>query len=263
MFEHHVEEDLASAELTIDGRMAGASNATLHCTYVDRSGQARECIYKPVAGESPLWDFPEGTLGHREVAAYALTRTLGWDLVPATVWRDDGPAGPGMCQAWVSEGDVPAVVDIVPLGQVPPGWRHVLDAHDSQGSEVSLVHADTPSLRRMAVLDALANNADRKGGHILLDANGGCWAIDHGVTFSAEPKLRTVLWGWAGEPIPDDVLSDIHRLSEHLDGECDLIDPWLDDEERWMLRSRVHDLLNSGRHPLASSGWPAIPWPVF
>jgi hypothetical protein len=255
--------DLAVAELTVDGRMASASNATLHCTYVDAAGASRECVYKPVAGERPLWDFPTGTLAHREVAMYALSAALGWDLVPTTVWRSDGPAGPGMCQSWVSEADGNAVVDVVPRGEVPDGWRHILDAEDRDGSEVSLVHADSISLRRMAVLDAIGNNADRKGGHILVDPQQRVWAIDHGVTFSTEPKLRTVLWGWSDEPIDDSILSDVSTLQTLLAADFDDVDRWLDPDERWMLRRRVDEILASTRFPLAQDQWPAIPWPVF
>ena len=256
-------EELASADLSIDGRMAGASNATLHCTYVDGSGHLRECIYKPVAGERPLWDFPTDTLGHRELATFELSEALGWHLVPPTAWREDGPAGPGMCQAWIPEGEEAGVVDVVPVGPVPAGWLHVLDAHDNVGSAVSLIHADTSALQRIAIMDVLANNADRKGGHLLVDGDHRVWAIDHGVTFSPEPKLRTVLWGWAGQRIADPLLIDLNALSELLAGEHDRIDPWLDEEERWMLRARLRDLLHTERFPEAASGWPAIPWPVF
>jgi len=255
--------DLATADLTVDGRMASASNATLHCTYVDAAGSVRECIYKPVAGERPLWDFPTGTLAHREIAMFALSSALGWDLVPPTVWREDGPAGPGMCQSWVADADDNAVVDVVPRGQIPQGWRHILDAQDHGGSDVSLVHADSPSLRRMAVLDAVGNNADRKGGHILMDPQQRVWAIDHGVTFSPEPKLRTVLWGWSDEPIDDSIVGDVEALHTLLAVDFDPIDMWLEPDERWMLRSRVDDLLATKRFPLAQDEWPSIPWPVF
>jgi uncharacterized repeat protein (TIGR03843 family) len=115
----------------------------------------------------------------------------------------------------------------------------------------------------MAVLDAIGNNADRKGGHILVDPQQRVWAIDHGVTFSTEPKLRTVLWGWSDEPIDDSILSDVSTLQTLLAADFDDVDRWLDPDERWMLRRRVDEILASTRFPLAQDQWPAIPWPVF
>lgn len=256
-------DGLSSAELTVNGRMRAASNATLHCSFIDGNGTSVDCIYKPVSGERPLWDFPTGTLAHRELATFELSRFLEWNLVPPTVWRDDGPAGPGMCQLWVTEADGEGLVDVVPVGELPAGWRHVLDAHTNEGAEVSLIHADVEQLQRMAVLDALANNADRKGGHILVDTDGRAWGIDHGVTFSPDPKLRTVLWGWAHEPIPEHILDDVERLARSLEGAVDPIDRWLDEDEQSMFRHRVKDLLRTRRYPGADDEWPAIPWPVF
>lgn len=256
-------EGLASAELVVNGRLRGASNAALHCTFEGFDGLLVDCIYKPVDGERPLWDFPTGTLAQREVATFELSSALGWHLVPPTVWRDSGPAGAGMCQLWIEEGSDTSHVDVVPHGQVPSGWRHVLDAHAHDGSAVSLVHADSLDLRRMAVLDTIANNADRKGGHILSDTTGRPRAIDHGLTFSPEPKLRTVLWGWSDEAIDSEILGDVQKFAEHLGEGVDSVERWLDEDERAMLRVRVSTLLETGRFPHASEDWPAIPWPVF
>lgn len=251
---------LATGDLAIEGRLPGASNLTVRC----RVGPDEvRCVYKSVSGERPLWDFPEWTLTRREVAAYELSRALGWDLVPPTTWRDDGPAGAGMCQLWIDESADARSVDVVPLGRVPDGWLEVLEAEDGSGRPVSLVHADEPRLVRMAVFDAVANNADRKGGHLLTDEDGTVWGIDHGVTFAEEEKLRTVLWGWAGEPIPADVLADVDALHASLVRGYDPVDRWLAAEERDALRRRVRRLLASGRHPVPSGRWPAIPWPVF
>lgn len=251
---------LAHADLEIEGRLPGASNLTVRCTI---PGADLRCVYKSVSGERPLWDFPEWTLTRREVAAYELSHALGWDLVPPTAWRDDGPAGAGMCQLWIDEDPRARGVDVVPAGRVPDGWIDVLEAEDGAGRPVSLVHADLPVLVRMAVFDALANNADRKGGHLLTDRNGRIWGIDHGVTFAVEEKLRTVLWGWAGEPIADEVQSDVRALQDLLADGYDPVDRWLDEEEREALRRRVRILLRSGHHPVPSGRWPAIPWPVF
>ena len=251
---------LATGELIVEGRLPGASNLTVRCTV---GPDQTRCVYKSVSGERPLWDFPEWTLTRREVAAFELSRVLGWDLVPPTAWRDDGPAGAGMCQLWIEDRPDDRLVDVVPMGRVPDGWLEVLEAEDGAGRPVSLIHADDPVLVRMAVFDALANNADRKGGHLLTDSDGRVWGIDHGVTFAEEEKLRTVLWGWAGESIPDDVLADVDGLHERLVAGYDPVDRWLAASERDALRRRVRRLLASGCHPLPSGRWPAIPWPVF
>ena len=252
---------LAEADLEIDGRLSGASNTTLKCRVADENGLS--CVVKPVAGERPLWDFPTWSLTRREVAAYALSEALGWGLVPPTVWREDGPGGAGMCQLWIDQDERASRVDVVRPGRIPTGWRHILDAEDGSGRPVALVHADDPEVLRIAVFDVLANNADRKGGHVLVDTDGRAWAIDHGVTFAVEDKLRTVLWGWAGEPVPEDVLHDVARLHDLLTTGWDPIDRWIDAEEREALRERVGTLLRTATMPLPSGRWPAIPWPVF
>ena len=254
---------LADGDLAIEGRIAGASNSTLRCR-IDLPGEHElRCVYKPAAGERPLWDFPEGTLGHRELAAYELSKALGWGLVPPTAWRDDGPGGPGMCQAWIVVDPECDQVDVVRPGSAPAGWRRVLEATDAVGDPVELVHADSTELRRIAVFDEVANNADRKGGHVLCDHDGRVWAIDHGVTFSTEPKLRTVVWGWAGESIDGCDLADLSRLCDMLGTSYDPVDSWLDPDERAQLRTRLRRLVERGTYPVPSGKWPAIPWPVF
>ena len=175
-----------------------------------RHGHARrassiDCVYKPVAGERPLWDFPDGTLAGREVAAYVVSEALGWDVVPPTVLRGDAPAGPGMVQAWrePDDGPGPGRPGARP-GRLPEGYLHVLDAYDGDDQPVSLVHEDSDALRRMAVFDIVVNNADRKGGHVLAMPDGHRFGVDHGVAFHVDDKLRTVLWGWAAEPLDPD-----------------------------------------------------------
>lgn len=252
---------LRDDELTVEGRLTEASNATLRC--VVGSPPTLGCVYKPVAGERPLWDFPTWTLTRREVAAYAISEALGWHLVPSTVWREDGPGGEGMCQLWIDEDPQAAMVSVVRPGRVPPGWREVFEAEDGAGRPVVLVHADNEAVARIAVFDLIVNNADRKGGHLLTDAAGRVWGIDHGVTFAAEDKLRTVLWGWAGEPIPDALLSCVDMLHDSLGSSFDPVDRWLDESERQALRQRVRGVLASPAFPAPSGRWPAIPWPVF
>ncbi|MFF9032310.1 SCO1664 family protein [Streptomyces iakyrus] len=255
-------ELLARGELTVRGRIREASNAALYCT-VSYDGQDAACIYKPVAGERPLWDFPDGTLAQREVAAYEVSEATGWGLVPPTVLRD-GPYGEGMCQLWVEvtpEAELLALVD----GEEPgPGWKAVGFAEVGEGRTALLVHADDERLRRLAVLDAVINNADRKGGHLLPTGEGRLYGIDHGVTFNAENKLRTLLWGWAGEPLTEEAADVLEGLRKGLAEGGPLaarLEPLITGAEIDATRARVGALLASGTHPEPSGEWPAIPWP--
>lgn len=240
--------------LELTGRLIDASNATFTGVL-----DGRQVVYKPVAGEKPLWDFPDGTLYLRERAAYVVSRALGWDVVPET-WIAGGPHGPGMLQAWVEVDPGAAPVDLVAPGQVPAGFRAVLEARDQTGRPVVLVHEDTPALRRMALFDVLVNNADRKGGHVLA-AGDRRHGVDHGVCFHVEPKLRTVLWGWIGEPLTDDERADIARVLQHEET-LELLDG-LSEAEREAFLARGRALLDAGVFPAPSGEWPAIPWPAF
>ena len=227
---------LANADLEIIGRLVDASNATLYCR-AGLDGVDVTCVYKPIQGERPLWDFPEGTLAFREVAAYAVSEATGWDLVPPTVLRE-GPFGPGMCQLWV---DVDPAVDVGMLAR----------------SE----HAD---LRRMAVLDVVINNADRKGGHLLPVPDGRVYGIDHGVSFATEEKLRTLLWQWRGDPLTEEAVEVLVELRSDLDGGLgERLGALLDRREVRTTVRRVDRLLRAGVHPQPSGDWPAIPWPPF
>lgn len=253
---------LAFGDLEIEGRLLAASNATLRARVQDGAVQAR-CVVKPVAGERPLWDFPDQTLTGREVAAHAVSELLGWSLVPPTVWREDTPVGPAMVQRWIDEVDEARPVDVLRPDEVPTGWAAVLEARDQNDEPVVLAHDRRADLMRMAVFDVVVNNADRKGGHVLADADNRLWAIDHGVTFSVEEKLRTVLWGWAGEALPEDLRDELVGLARALGERVETVDRFLDDEESSALRQRVIRLVETGRFPLPSSQWPAVPWPVF
>jgi uncharacterized repeat protein (TIGR03843 family) len=258
-----VETVLRNGDLTLSGRLLSASNATFvgHSTL---DGVSVECVYKPVRGEKPLWDFPDGTLASREVASHVVSELAGWHLVPVTVLAE-GPFGPGMVQRWIDEVEEARLVDIVAGHELPDGWLHVLDAVDAADRPVALVHADVPALRSLAVLDAVINNADRKGGHVLVDATGRVHGCDHGVSMHVEDKLRTVLWGWAGEPLVDADVAALDQLAGRL-GEPEVtgrLGDLLTDEEVSALRRRVRRLQRTQRHPLPSRSWPAIPWPAF
>ncbi|MGW1225778.1 SCO1664 family protein [Streptomyces sp. NPDC001478] len=257
---------LGEGRLTVLGQVRGASNAVLYCS-VALDGEEAHCVYKPVAGEQPLWDFPDGTLAQREVAAYEISEATGWGLVPPTVLRE-GPYGEGMCQLWIEpapqEDDGPGLLALVEDEEPGPGWKAVVRAEVGEGRTALLVHADDDRLRRLAVLDAVINNGDRKGGHLLPAPDGRLYGIDHGVTFHTEDKLRTLLWGWAGDPLTAEAVEVLDRLAARLEpGEplltrlAELLTP----AETEALRARVAALRASGLHRVPSGEWPSIPWP--
>jgi uncharacterized repeat protein (TIGR03843 family) len=231
-------ELLQRGTLEVEGRLVDASNATLLCT-ISGGGTEATCVYKPVAGERPLWDFPTGTLAGREVAAYLVSRAAGWNIVPPTVLRD-GPFGPGMCQLWI---DLDEQVDLVALAR----------REDHQG------------LREMATFDAVINNADRKIGHLLPVADGHLYGCDHGVSFSEEYKLRTVLWQWRGTGLPLGSLEALRRLADGLAGGRGWLAAGLREHltagEVSATGARVARLLKQRVYPFPSEDWPAIPWP--
>ena len=205
------EPDLQHGELRLTGRINTASNATFLASI---DGVA--VVYKPVTGEHPLWDF--AGLANREVAAYLVSQVFGWNVVPRT-WLRDGPMGEGMVQLWQDADPAQTAVDIVEAEDVPDtGWRHVFDGRDENERMVTLIHEDTAQLRRMAVFDIVVNNADRKGDHILAMPDGHRHGVDHGLTFHAEHKLRTVLWGWLGDVLTTDELDGVDRVVAELNG---------------------------------------------
>ena len=225
---------LESGELAMVGRVVDSSNAT-YVVEVTQGDDYAWAIYKPESGERPLWDFEPG-LYKRERAAYLLSEHLGWGLVPPTVIRADAPLGAGSLQ-WF--------IDFDPAAHFFTLMRHHPDSHDA--------------LRRMAVFDVVSNNTDRKGGHVLRDAEGGVWGIDHGLCFAAEFKLRTVIWDFAGEQVPDDLLDDLAPLADEMP-EC--IAELLTEREVRALRRRVQRLLGSRMMPLDTTGH-AYPWPLM
>jgi len=227
---------LLNGELSVTGRLVDASNATLYAnaTLDDRSVT---CIYKPIAGERPLWDFAEGCLAHREYASYLLSHHLGFDLVPLTMLRN-GPYGFGMVQEWI---DIDETIDLA-----------------------SFFSTDHPQLRSMALFDAIINNTDRKIGHLLPVDEQRVFGCDHGVTFHAEDKLRTVLWQWANEPFSEAEILVLQKAHTELAGELgNMLAPLLTKIEIEQTARRVSRLLNEGTFPLPNPDWPAVPWPAF
>lgn len=253
---------LEHGALEVEGRLVVASNATFLCT-ISLDGVQEACVYKPIRGERPLWDFPHGTLAEREVATYLLAAATGFDLVPPTILRD-GPFGRGMCQRWVEPAADAELVDIVPPDEIPPGWLRVLEAYDGAGAEVALVHADDPRLRVLATFDAVVNNADRKAGHVIVSEDGRVYGVDHGLCLHEEEKLRTVLWGWGGQPLAAASVELLDRLEAALNGPlaqrlAELIRP----AEIRALHERIHRVRESGVHPEPGDRWPTVPWPVW
>jgi len=227
---------LASGDLEVLGALPNSSNAALLVRCVD-GDEALIAVYKPMRGEAPLWDFPDGTLHRREVAAFVLARALGWPLVPPTVLRD-GPFGPGSVQRFIT-----------------------FDPNEHFFT-MEVERADV--FRRVAMFDIAANNADRKAGHCLLGDDGEVWMIDHGVCFAVEPKLRTVIWTFVEEPLPADAVRDLEQARESLDAGGDLraeLGELLAPEEVDEVAARIDRLLAAGRFPEPEPGVRPFPWP--
>jgi len=233
---------LREGELVVVGRLLSASNATFFGLVEQHhpdgpAGIVASCVYKPIRGERPLRDFPDETLACREVAAHAVSEASGWDLIPPTVMRD-GPFGRGMAQLWM---EVDESVDLM-----------------------AIVGDDLPELRRIAVLDAVLNNADRKGGHLLPLSDGRILGIDNGLCFAVEPKLRTVLWRWRGQPLDGDEIAVLARLREDLGaGLGEQLRELLAPMEVAATARRIDALLAHRRFPLPDPNRPAVPWPPF
>ena len=227
---------LSQGELQVTGRLVDASNATLYATATHQD-QSITCIYKPIAGERPLWDFSDGCLAHREYAAFLVSSYLDFNLVPLTILRD-GPYGFGMVQQWV---DIDESIDLA-----------------------KFFATDHPQLRSMALFDAIINNTDRKIGHLLPVDGETVFGCDHGVTFHVDDKLRTVLWQWADEPFTTEEIALLNKAQSSLSGELgQLLTPLLTEQEIAQTMRRVADLLSSGTFPLPNPDWPAVPWPAF
>jgi len=227
---------LAGGELEVLGALPDSSNAAL-LVRCHAGAETHIAVYKPMRGEAPLWDFPDGTLHRREVAAFALARALGWPKIPPTVLRE-GPYGPGSVQLFV-----------------PFDVEHHFFT-------LEMEHADV--FRRVALFDIAANNADRKGGHCLLDADGDVWMIDHGVCFAVEPKLRTVIWTFVDEPLPPDAAADLARVRDELAagvGVATILGDLLAPAETAAVHERIARLLARGSFPQPEPGIRPYPWP--
>lgn len=230
---------LSESTVSLEGQFVYGSNYTfmLACQF---RGQSFKAVYKPLQGERALWDFPDRTLAKREVAAYLVSEALGWDFVPPTVFRTNGlPIGPGSLQIFI---------------------QHNPEAHYFNQADVYRQH-----LPKVTAFDVLINNADRKGGHLLLDPEGKLWLIDHGISFHAQDKLRTVVWDCAGDPIPEPLLGDIEQLHSHLiagDAIKTSLQAYLSAQEIDALIRRSAGLLAEGHFPHPPEDRRAYPWPL-
>ncbi|HTN81513.1 MAG TPA: SCO1664 family protein [Acidimicrobiales bacterium] len=223
---------LTEGEVSLVGRMPWSSNAT-YLVELCHDGEEAQAVYKPVRGERPLWDFPSG-LHKREIAAYVLSEALGWGIVPPTVLREDAPLGEGSLQLFV-----PSDFE-----------QHYFTLHDREETH----HA----LMTIAVFDLIVNNTDRKSGHCLLGLDGHIYAIDNGLCFAAEPKLRTVIWEFGGEPIPAELLDDVARIAAEVPpGLRALLDP----DEVAAVKKRAKAIVARPVFPVDSSGR-RYPWPM-
>jgi uncharacterized repeat protein (TIGR03843 family) len=256
-----VDELLTHGQLDLEGRLVDASNTTLRAVITLADVTAR-CVYKPVAGERPLWDFPDGTLAGRELAAFLVSESAGWGIVPPTVLRD-GPLGPGMCQLWIEEDlQTEPVLGWFPTAEVPDGWRRIMVAADEDGQEYQFAHADDPALARLALFDVVVNNADRKGGHVIRTRDQRVYGIDHGLCFNVANKIRTVLWGWAGQCLPAGDLETLRGLAaDFATTLAPTLASHLDQGEVLRVRGRIGRLLTTGRFPAPRDDHPAVPWP--
>lgn len=264
-------EILRTATVEPVGVLTQASNLTLLVDLHDPSGAptGHRAVYKPVRGEQPLRDFPHGTLAAREVAAYLLSRAGGFEIVPPTVLRD-GPLGRGSLQWWVDQeperlaDPSGGLVEVLAPSELAPGWLPVVSGTDEEGREIVVAHADDPRLRRMAVLDVLLGNADRKAAHLTLDPRGRLRGFDHGLSLHAEDKLRTVLWGWAGQDLTAEELGCVEAVERGLDGDLGpALAGLLAGPEVQALRVRTAALRASGVFPDPPGGRYPLPWPLW
>jgi len=228
-------DHLLQGTLEVTGRLVDASNATLYAT-CSVSDQPIAVIYKPVAGERPLWDFPDGNLAQREYAAYLISQMGDFHVVPPTVLRD-GPFGIGMVQQWI---DIDEEIDLA-----------------------EFYRTNNPQLRNMALFDAVVNNTDRKIGHLLPLSVEKVFGCDHGVTFHEEDKLRTVLWQWADQPLLADEIEQLQKLESEVKISRDELLDLITESEYLALLARINRLISEKVFPAPSDEWPAVPWPPF
>ncbi len=228
---------LQKGEFDLQGQFLNGSNYTF-LGKLNYEGDCLQIVYKPVRGEQPLWDFPHGSLARREVAAYLVSEALNWELVPPTIFRKNGPLGSGSLQQYIE--------------------------HDPNDHYFNFEEKDRQRLRPVVLFDLILNNADRKGGHILRDAQDHLWLIDHGLCFHSEDKLRTVIWDFSGEPVPENLRSDMMRLCEQLEEGQSLntgLQPYLRASEISAMSRRIAKIIDAECFPAPPPSRRSYPWP--
>jgi len=229
---------LAHGEIELKGQFVWGSNYTF-LVYVQQHELPLQAVYKPVKGERELWDFPPETLAQREFGAFLVSEALGWHFVPATIIREDGPYGAGMLQLFIP--------------------------HDPEKTYFSLTDDEKQRLKATAIFDIILNNADRKGSHLLYDRTGKLWVIDHGICFHQEPKLRTVIWDFIGEPIPENILADVRNLGKAVRKKGELREKLQDlllPGELSALSARIEGIVSHPIFPQPAENFRPFPYPL-
>lgn len=229
---------LKTAEINLEGEFVQGYNYTFLVKVTPGEGEPFMAVYKPQQGEQPLWDFPPNTLAHREAAAFLVSQALGWNLVPPTVYREDGPFGPGSLQCYIE--------------------------HDPNHHYFNFTDEEFQTLRPVVIFDLLINNADRKGGHLIFGEDGQLWLIDHGLCFNVDEKLRTVIWDFAGEPVPVDFCATLQAFRQKLNPPSDFLEALqqhLAPAEIEALIARTESLLPCQHFPYPPQARRAYPFP--
>ena len=252
---------LSTGEIEIEGLIPDSTNGALKLLITNGDEQIA-AIAKPDVSIRPLWDFPNMDLNKREYATFLFDRKLELGFVPETVIRDISGIGNALVQHWIRETENDLIIVQSP-DNIPKSYLRVLQGYDELNKLITLAHKDDQDLRKLCLIDLIINNADRKGNHLITDGNNKMWAIDHGVSWHEEPKIRTVLWGWINQEFND---SDFDLLSLAKS----ILEDWLANDFQYLEKSeiecaleRLDELVKNKRFPAPGSEWPAVPWPIF
>lgn len=252
---------LSTGEIEIEGLIPDSTNGALKLL-ITKGDEQIAAIAKPDVSIRPLWDFPNMDLNKREYATFLFDRKLELGFVPETVIRDIAGFGNALVQHWIRETENDLIIVQSP-DNIPKSYLRVLQGYDELNKLITLAHKDDQDLRKLCLIDLIINNADRKGNHLITDGNNKMWAIDHGVSWHEEPKIRTVLWGWINQEFND---SDFDLLSLAKS----ILEDWLANDFQYLEKSeiecaleRLDELVKNKRFPAPGSEWPAVPWPIF
>ena len=252
---------LSTGEIEIEGLIPDSTNGALKLL-ITKGDEQIAAIAKPDVSIRPLWDFPNMDLNKREYATFLFDRQLELGFVPETVIRDIAGFGNALVQHWIRETENDLIIVQSP-DNIPKSYLRVLQGYDELNKLITLAHKDDQDLRKLCLIDLIINNADRKGNHLITDGNNKMWAIDHGVSWHEEPKIRTVLWGWINQEFNESDL-DLLSLAKST------LEDWLANDFQYLEKSeiecaleRLDELVKNKRFPAPGSEWPAVPWPIF